>query len=188
MVTLNKIYTKTGDDGSTMLGTGETRPKHDTRVSAYGTVDEANCIIGLARLHTTGEMDALLERVQNDLFDCGADLCTPPADDLPYEPLRISEKQVTRLENEIDAINAELEPLNSFVLPGGSPASAHLHLARTVVRRAERLVTQALAEGETIDKPVQLYLNRLSDLLFVAARAANENGRKDVLWTPGANR
>lgn len=190
MVALNRIYTRTGDDGRTGLANGERRPKHDLRIEAYGTVDETNATIGLARLHATGELDAILGRVQNDLFDLGADLATPvPEGEPKREALRILESQVARLEAEIDALNASIAPLRTFVLPGGTPAAAHLHLARTVCRRAERLVV-ALAERpeERISTPAVKYLNRLSDLLFVAARHANDDGRADVLWVPGQNR
>ena len=190
MVKLNRIYTKTGDNGSTGLGDGTRVAKHDLRVEAYGTVDEANSALGLARLHTTGDFDAMLARIQNDLFDLGADLCTPETDrDLGYEPLRIIEKQVLRLENEIDALNANLAPLKSFILPGGTPAAAYLHLARTTARRAERLMTAlASLDGETVGADALRYINRLSDLLFVASRVANGNGKSDVLWVPGLTR
>ena len=190
MVKLNRIYTKTGDNGSTGLGDGTRVAKHDLRVEAYGTVDEANSALGLARLHTTGGFDAKLARIQNDLFDLGADLCTPETDrDLGYEPLRIIEKQVLRLENEIDALNANLAPLKSFILPGGTPAAAYLHLARTTARRAERLMTAlASLDGETVGADALRYINRLSDLLFVASRVANGNGKFDVLWVPGLTR
>jgi cob(I)alamin adenosyltransferase len=191
VVKLNKIYTRTGDKGDTGLATGERRPKHDLRIEAFGTVDETNACIGLARLHAfDGEVDAMLERVQNDLFDLGADLATPDTGKpLRYEPLRITQAQVDRLEVEIDRLNEHLSPLTSFVLPGGTPAAAHLHLARTVCRRAERLVV-ALGEkpGETISPIAVKYLNRLSDLLFVAARYVNGRGAGDVLWAPGQNR
>ncbi len=189
---LNKIYTKTGDDGSTGLGNGERRKKYDMRVASYGTVDETNSCIGLARLHASDmpEMDEALMRIQNDLFDLGADLATP--DDgkpLEYEPLRITQAQVERIESEIDALNAKLEPLRSFVLPGGTPLSANLHLARTVARRAERLIVElAQDESENVSKAAALYMNRISDYLFVAARAANDFGKADVLWVPGQNR
>lgn len=192
MVILNKIYTKTGDDGSTGLGNGERRKKYDVRVSSYGTVDETNSCIGLARLHTSKmpELDEALMRIQNDLFDLGADLATP--DDgkpLEYEPLRITQGQVERIEAEIDALNTKLEPLRSFVLPGGTPLSANLHLARTVARRAERLIVElAQDESENVSKAAALYMNRISDYLFVAARAANDFGKTDVLWVPGQNR
>ena len=191
MVVLNKIYTRTGDDGTTALGTGERRPKHDVRVAAYGTVDEANACIGLARLHTGAdpELDAMLARVQNDLFDLGADLATPETDAPRHEPLRIVESQVERLEREIDALNAALRPLRSFVLPGGTPAAAALHLARTVCRRAERLMVQlAGTPGERVGAPALRYVNRLSDFLFVAGRHANDAGARDVLWVPGRDR
>jgi cob(I)alamin adenosyltransferase len=192
MVRLNKIYTRTGDDGTTGLGNGARVQKYDLRVEAYGTVDETNATIGLARLHTSGigQLDAMLARIQNDLFDLGADLCTPLAHEpLPYEPLRIIEEQVQRLEAEIDELNGELQPLKSFVLPGGSPASAHLHLARTTCRRAERLMAELAAEPhEHVGGPALRYVNRLSDFLFVASRTANERGRLDVLWVPGKTR
>ena len=191
MVVLNKIYTKSGDDGTTALGSGERRPKHDLRIESYGTVDEANAAIGLARAALSGgdaELDSMLARVQNDLFDLGAELATPddgkPKD---YEPLRIVTSQVERLEGDIDSLNAALDPLRSFVLPGGSDAAAALHLARTVSRRAERLMA-ALAEKEPVNAPALIYMNRLSDLLFVAARRANDNGKSDVLWVPGKHR
>lgn len=190
MVTLNKIVTKTGDGGKTRLSTGEPVSKGGLRVEAYGTVDECNAVIGLARLHTAGDpvLDPILARIQNDLFDLGADLATPESDKpLPYEPLRILEAQADRLEREVDAINEKLSPLTSFILPGGSAAAAHLHLARTVARRAERAVIR-LSEAEKVSPACIMFLNRLSDLLFVAARAANNNGADDVLWTPGANR
>ncbi|HYD05561.1 MAG TPA: cob(I)yrinic acid a,c-diamide adenosyltransferase [Reyranella sp.] len=189
MVTLTRIYTKGGDKGTTSLGTGKRVPKHDPRVAAYGTVDEANAAIGIARLHGDGELDQMLSRIQNDLFDLGADLCRPdvPVDQGGKEGLRIVEAQVERLEREIDAMNAKLQPLNSFVLPGGTPAAAYLHQARTIVRRAEREMT-ALAEREPVNPAAIRYANRLSDHLFVAARAANDWGKGDVLWQPGANR
>jgi cob(I)alamin adenosyltransferase len=192
VVKLNKIYTRTGDDGTTGLVTGERRVKHDLRIEAFGTVDETNACIGLARLHTRGdaELDAMLGRVQNDLFDLGADLATPESDKpLPYEPLRITDAQTERLEREIDGMNEHLSPLTSFVLPGGTAAAAALHLARTVSRRAERLVV-ALNEkpGDAVSPAALRYLNRLSDFLFVAARRANDHGAGDVLWVPGQNR
>ncbi|MEP1574961.1 cob(I)yrinic acid a,c-diamide adenosyltransferase [Roseibium album] len=191
MVVLNKIYTKTGDDGTTALGTGERRPKNDLRINAYGTVDETNAVVGLVRLHTSGsapEVDLVLGRIQNDLFDLGADLATPETDqDLGYEPLRITDSQVTALETAIDDLNSELTPLRSFVLPGGSGASAHLHLARTVSRRAERLMVE-LAPNEKINPAAIRYMNRLSDYFFVASRFLNEKGEQDVLWVPGQNR
>jgi cob(I)alamin adenosyltransferase len=192
VVVLNRIYTRTGDGGTTALGSGERRPKHDLRISAYGTVDETNATIGLARLHT-GEypvVDAMLGRIQNDLFDLGADLATPDRGvALPYEPLRVVAAQVDRLEREIDTLNADLDPLRSFVLPGGSPAAAYLHLARTVCRRAERLTTElAAVPEEPVNGEAVRYLNRLSDLLFVASRWVNDKGGADVLWVPGKNR
>jgi cob(I)alamin adenosyltransferase len=186
MVQLTRIYTKGGDAGMTSLGSGERVPKHDPRVAAYGTIDEANAAIGIARLHAGGELDPMLGRIQNDLFDLGADLCRPD-DKGGKEALRVIDRQVERLEQEIDAMNAKLSPLKSFVLPGGSPAAAHLHLARTIVRRAEREIT-ALAEREAVNAAAIRYVNRLSDHLFVAARAANDWGARDVLWQPGANR
>jgi len=190
MVRLTRIYTKSGDHGTTALGTGKRVPKHDARVAAYGTVDEANAAIGMARLHTGGEDDAMLARIQNDLFDLGADLCAPENDragDAAKERLRIIEAQVERLEHEIDRMNAALAPLNSFVLPGGGAASAHLHLARTIARRAERAITR-LAETEPVNPAAIRYINRLSDHLFVMARWLNGKGAADVLWQPGANR
>ncbi len=192
MVVLNRIYTRTGDDGDTALGTGERRPKFDLRVEAYGTVDETNATLGMARLHTGGDanLDAMLARIQNDLFDLGADLCTPDkGEKLAYEPLRIVQTQVDRLEKEIDELNASLAPLRSFVLPGGAPAAAALHLSRTISRRAERLmVALSRTEGEVVSAPALQYVNRLSDFLFVASRYANLNAGGDVLWTPGKNR
>jgi len=191
MVKLNKIYTKTGDDGSTGLANGERRAKCDARIEAYGDIDEANSAIGLARLSSAGmpELDAMLERIQNDLFDLGADLATPPSNKpLGYEPLRIVMGQVTRLENEIDALNARLSPLRSFVLPGGSPASAALHLARAISRRAERRMVALAATEEAVSPEALQFINRLSDFLFVAARVANRDGADDVLWKPGENR
>lgn len=185
MVKLDKIYTRGGDAGQTSLGDGSRVAKHGPRVAAYGTVDEANAVIGLARLHTDGEADAILARVQNDLFDLGADLCVP-VNQGGKARLRVSETQVERLEAEIDTLNARLQPLTSFILPGGSPAAAHLHLARTVVRRAERL-TSALAENEPIAPTSLAYLNRLSDHLFVLARHLNDDGAADILWKPGEN-
>jgi len=187
MVVLNRIYTKTGDKGETALGDGTRLPKNALRISAFGTVDEANAAIGLARLHTAGELDAMLARIQNDLFDLGADLCVPETAARNEGRLRIAEAQVERLEREIDAMNAELKPLNSFVLPGGTAAAAYLHLARTIVRRAERLIVE-LAQHETLNPSAIKYANRLSDHLFVASRFANDKGAKDVLWVPGANR
>ncbi|MBB4065110.1 cob(I)yrinic acid a,c-diamide adenosyltransferase [Gellertiella hungarica] len=192
MVKLNKIYTRTGDNGTTALVSGPRRVKHDLRIEAYGTVDETNSAIGIARLHTRGmdPLDGMLERIQNDLFDLGADLATPDTGEkLEWEPLRIVPSQVSRVEADIDELNAELEPLTSFVLPGGSEAAAHLHLARTIARRAERLVVALSREETEIVAPeVIQYLNRLSDFLFVAARMANDRGRADVLWVPGQNR
>lgn len=192
MVVLNRIYTRTGDAGTTALGTGERRPKYDLRIAAYGTVDELNATLGLARLYTREEPDleAMLARIQNDLFDLGADLCTPDTGrKLKHEPLRIVEAQVTRLEQELDRLNEALSPLRSFVLPAGTPAAAHLHLARTVCRRAERLAVELAAKaGEQVSPAAIKYLNRLSDFLFVAARFANDKGAADVLWAPGQNR
>ncbi len=190
MVVLNKIYTRTGDAGETALGNGARVAKYSRRVQAYGTVDETNAVIGLARLHATGEMDAALARIQNDLFDLGADLCRPEmAKDAEagHPVLRMVPSQVDRLEREIDAMNARLEPLRSFVLPGGSALAAHLHQCRTVSRRAERLAVE-LATEEEVNVAAVKYLNRLSDWFFVAARSANDEGRADVLWVPGANR
>ena len=192
MVTLNRIYTRTGDAGSTRLATGAPVSKASQRVEAYGGVDETNAAIGQARQHTAGDpvLDAILERVQNDLFDLGADLATPEQHGKPeWEPLRILDSQVERLEREIDLLNAELEPLTSFVLPAGSPAAAALHVARTVCRRAERTcVALAGQPDEPVSAAAIKYLNRLSDLLFVAARWANDKGKADVLWKPGATR
>jgi cob(I)alamin adenosyltransferase len=193
MVKLNKIYTRTGDDGTTGLGTGARRLKSDIRIDAYGTVDEANACIGMARVHTAGshpEIDAMLGRIQHDLFDLGADLCVPDeGKPLGYEPLRIVAPQVARLEAEIDFLNKDLQPLRSFVLSGGSPAAAALHLARTVTRRAERIMV-ALAQDpqEHVNPEGIKYINRVSDFLFVAARVVNDNGNADVLWVPGKNR
>jgi cob(I)alamin adenosyltransferase len=192
VVRLNKIYTRTGDKGTTGLGTGERRRKDDVRVASYGTVDETNACVGLARLQLAGQpdLDAMLERIQHDLFDLGADLCTPPSDKpSPYEALRILPSQVARLESEIDLLNADLAPLRSFVLPGGTPAAAALHLARTVARRAERaMVTLEAEESETVGATALQYINRLSDFLFVAARWVNDKGARDVLGKPGATR
>jgi cob(I)alamin adenosyltransferase len=190
MVVLNRIYTRTGDDGTTALGTGERRPKYDLRIAAYGTVDELNATIGLARLHTAGELevDAMLARIQNDLFDLGADLCSPDKGKGPGgERLAIVDAQTARLEREIDAFNASLAPLRSFVLPGGEPAAAWLHLARTVCRRAERLITELADREGGVSPAVRAYVNRLSDFLFVASRTCNRNGARDVLWVPGQN-
>ncbi len=190
MVVLNRIYTRTGDKGETALGDGTRTPKQAVRVEAYGTVDEVNAVLGLARLHAEGETDAALARIQNDLFDLGADLCRPPAegeDAAEHPPLRLAAAQVERLEREIDAMNTDLKPLRSFVLPGGTPLAAHLHHARTVCRRAERLAV-ALGGAEPVGEAALRYINRLSDWLFVAGRVANENGAGDVLWVPGAHR
>jgi cob(I)alamin adenosyltransferase len=187
MVTLNRIYTKTGDKGETALGDGTRVSKHALRIAAFGTVDEANAAIGIARLHTTGEPDAMLARIQNDLFDLGADLCVPEDSRRGHEALRIVDSQVERLEREIDAMNADLKPLNSFVLPGGTAAAAHLHLARTIARRAERLMVE-LAEKEKVGASAMKYINRLSDHLFVMSRYLNDKGTGDVLWKPAANR
>ena len=193
MVKLNKIYTRTGDDGTTGLGSGERRLKSDLRIEAYGTVDEANACIGLARLDTAGiypELDAMLAGIQNDLFDLGADLCVPDTGKpLGYEPLRMVAAQTARVESDIDLLNKALSPLRSFILPGGSPAAAALHLARTVTRRAERVM---VALAQMPDEPVNpegiKYINRVSDFLFVAGRVVNDNGNADVLWVPGKNR
>ncbi|MDD9878597.1 MAG: cob(I)yrinic acid a,c-diamide adenosyltransferase [Magnetovibrio sp.] len=186
MVTLSKIYTRGGDKGETSLGGGERVAKHSLRVAAYGTADEANAVIGVARLHTDGEADAMLARIQNDLFDLGADLCVPEGAERRDGALRVTAQQVERLEREIDAMNAALEPLKSFVLPGGTAAGAYLHLARTVIRRGERLMTE-LATTEPLNEQAVIYANRLSDHLFVLARHVNDDGRLDVLWQPGAN-
>ncbi len=196
MVVLTKIYTRTGDDGTTALGTGARVPKNALRISAYGTVDELNATLGMARLHIPGEpgeiaaVDAALARIQNDLFDLGADLCVPDTGEkLPYEPLRMSGEQAVWLEGEIDRLNAELKPLTSFVLPGGSPAAAALHVSRTVCRRAERLIVGLAATPEEhVSEAALKYINRLSDYLFVASRYLNDKGEGDVLWKPGANR
>jgi len=192
MVKLNKIYTRTGDDGTTGLGSGERRKKYDLRVAAYGTLDEANAAIGIARLHTAGDgsLDASLSRIQNDLFDVGADLCTPGKGRGPQGArLTVTQAQVDWLESEIDRLNDELAPLKSFVLPGGSPAAASLHLARTVCRRAERMIAELKDKpGESVGAEVLQYVNRLSDFLFVAGRYANGKGERDVLWLPGQNR
>jgi cob(I)alamin adenosyltransferase len=192
MVKLNKIYTRTGDNGTTGLAAGPRRKKSNLRVEAFGAVDEANAAVGLALLHIGDDavLAAMLTRIQNDLFDLGADLATPDTGEaVAWEPLRIIAAQVERLEHEIDALNAALKPLNSFILPGGSALSAHLHLARTIVRRAERLMV-ALADikGEVVSAEALKYANRLSDFLFVAARHANQGGRADILWVPGKNR
>lgn len=190
MVVLNKIYTKTGDAGETALGNGARVAKHAMRVTAYGTSDELNCFVGVARLEAGGDVDAALSRIQNDLFDLGADLCRPDMEkdaESDYPPLRMADAQVARLESEIDAMNDALEPLRSFILPGGSALSAHLHVCRTVARRAERLAVE-LATMEAVNPAAVKYLNRLSDWFFVAARIANNGGKDDVLWIPGANR
>lgn len=192
MVKLNKIYTKTGDAGTTGLGTGERVRKDTLRISAYGSVDETNSTIGVVRIHLAGHqgLDAKLGRIQNDLFDLGADLCVPDRGKKPeWEVLRVSDDQVARLEAEIDEMNSELKPLKSFVLPGGSPASAALHVARTVCRRAEReMVALAAQDDEPVSAAALKYINRLSDFLFVAGRYVNDRGRSDVLWVPGQNR
>jgi cob(I)alamin adenosyltransferase len=192
MVVLSKIYTRTGDDGTTALGSGRRVSKYDLRVEAYGTLDETNAAIGIARLHTRDRhpaLDAMLARIQNDLFDLGADLCYPDDTKDSRGRLQVSDAQVARLEEEIDALNRELQPLRSFVLPGGTPAASYLHLARTVSRRAERLmVALASRKGETVGEPALRYINRLSDFLFVAARSANDKGMLDVTWVPGKNR
>lgn len=190
MVVLNKIYTRGGDGGQTALGDGTRVDKHSARVTAYGTVDELNATLGLARLHTSGDMDRQLATIQNDLFDLGADLCRPDMEkdaEAAYPPLRMVPSQVDRLEAEIDAMNGRLEPLRSFILPGGSAAAAYLHLCRTVARRAERL-TVDLSTMEAVNPAAVKYLNRLSDWFFVAARICNDDGRADVLWVPGASR
>ena len=189
MVVLNRIYTRTGDDGTTSLGSGARRKKYDLRVEAYGTVDEVNAVLGLVRLHTAGSaLDAALARIQNDLFDVEADLCLSEKGPGGAR-LTVTDAQVTWLEGEIDRLNGELEPLKSFILPGGSPASAYLHLARTVCRRAERIMVELNDEkGEGVSAPSLKYVNRLSDYLFVAGRYANDKGARDVLWTPGQNR
>lgn len=190
MVVLNKIYTRTGDGGDTALGNGDRVAKYSDRVTAYGTVDECNATVGMARLHAEGPMDVQLGYIQNDLFDLGADLCRPEIEkdaDAEYPPLRMAQAQVDRLEAEIDTMNDALEPLRSFILPGGSPLAAHLHLCRTVARRAERLAVE-LSQSESVNPVAVKYLNRLSDWFFVAARIANDDGRADVLWVPGANR
>lgn len=184
MVKLTTIYTRGGDKGETSLAGGERRAKNDPRFAAMGTVDEANAAIGLARDHTADETDEILRRIQNDLFDLGADIATPGTED---GALRITDAQTDRLEQEIDRINANMEPLSSFVLPGGSTASSHIHMARTVVRRAEREMV-GLAENEDMNDAALRYINRLSDLLFVLARHLNDDGKSDVLWVPGANR
>jgi cob(I)alamin adenosyltransferase len=190
MVVLNRIYTRTGDKGETALGNGQRVPKFSLRVESYGTVDETNATVGLARQHSTGEIDAMLARIQNDLFDLGADLCRPDMakdTEAGYTPLRMTAAQTLRLESEIDAMNTKQKPLRSFVLPGGTALAASLHLCRTTCRRAERLTVE-LAQSEAINDAALTYLNRLSDWFFVASRAANDNGKTDVLWMPGANR
>jgi cob(I)alamin adenosyltransferase len=191
MVVLNRIYTRTGDDGTTALGSGERRLKFDLRIAAYGTVDELNAAVGLVRLHTAGhaEVDPMLLRIQNDLFDLGADLCMPEKGKGPGGArMSVTDAQVARLEQEIDGLNADLAPLRSFVLPGGTAAAAHLHLARTICRRAERHMVELAARGESVGAPALKYVNRLSDFLFVAGRYLNDKGAGDVLWSPGANR
>jgi cob(I)alamin adenosyltransferase len=190
MVVLNRIYTRTGDDGTTALGSGERRPKYDLRVAAYGTVDETNAAIGVVRLHLSAapELDTMLGLIQNDLFDLGADLAVPEREG-KAERLRVLSSQVERLERDIDRLNEKLAPLTSFILPGGTPAAAHLHVARTVCRRAERVMVELAAKPEeTVSKAGIHYMNRLSDFLFVASRTANNNGAGDVLWVPGQNR
>ena len=190
MVVLNRIYTRTGDDGTTALGSGERLPKYDLRVDAYGTVDETNAAIGVARLHLAGapEIDRMLGLIQNDLFDLGADLAVPQREGKAGR-LRVLSSQVERLERDIDRLNEKLSPLTSFILPGGTPAAAHLHVARTVCRRAERVMVELAAKpDEPVSEAAIHYMNRLSDFLFVAARAANNNGAGDVLWVPGQNR
>ena len=193
MVVLSKIYTRTGDKGTTALGSGERVPKHAPRIAAYGTVDETNASIGMVRVHlgdTEPKLDAMLVRIQNDLFDLGADLCVPDrGEKLEYEPLRVTDAQVKRLEQEIDEMNAELKPLRSFVLPGGTPAAAALHMARTISRRAERLMVELAADtNEPVGAAALKYINRLSDYLFVASRFVNHHATGDVLWVPGQNR
>ena len=198
MVVLNRIYTKTGDAGTTALGSGERVPKTSVRIAAYGTVDETNATLGMVRIHLVAcdlskqysKVDAMLLRIQNDLFDLGADLCVPDkGEKLPYEPLRMTDSQVKRLEEEIDLLNGELSPLKSFILPGGTPAAAALHVARTVSRRAERVMVELAAlPNEPVSAAALKYINRLSDFLFVAGRYVNDRGRDDVLWVPGQNR
>jgi cob(I)alamin adenosyltransferase len=187
MVSLTKIYTRGGDRGETSLGDGRRVPKTAPRIAAFGSSDETNAAIGLARLRTQGEADAMLARIQNDLFDLGADLCVPEDGRKAEGALRMVAAQVDRLEREIDAMNAELAPLNSFVLPGGEPAAAHLHLARTIARRCEREMV-ALAAAEPVNPHALMFINRLSDHLFVLGRYLNDKGGRDVLWTPGGNR
>ena len=191
MVVLSKIYTRTGDDGTTALGSGRRVAKYELRVECYGTLDETNAAIGLARLHTRSDqaLDAMLARIQNDLFDLGAELCYPDESKDARGRLSVSDAQVERLESEIDALNRELQPLRSFVLPGGTQAASFLHLARTISRRAERLmVALAARPNEPVGGSALRYINRLSDFLFVAARYANDEGQSDVLWVPGQNR
>jgi cob(I)alamin adenosyltransferase len=193
MVVLNRIYTRTGDDGTTALGTGERRKKYDLRIACYGTIDETNAAIGIVRLYTAhdAEIDAMLGRIQNDLFDLGADLCSPPRKGQGPDGARltVTEAQVTRLETEIDRLNADLAPLRSFVLPGGTQAAAHLHHARTICRRAERMMVELADKlGEEVSAVALKYTNRLSDVLFVASRYLNQRGNGDVLWVPGQNR
>ncbi len=193
MVVLNRIYTKTGDGGTTALGSGERVPKTSVRIAAYGTVDETNAQLGMVRIHLAGadpDVDQMLLRIQNDLFDLGADLCVPDkGEPLPYEPLRMTDAQVKRLEDEIDHMNAKLQPLRSFILPGGTAAAAALHVARIVSRRAERLMVELAAlPGEPVSAAALQYINRLSDFLFVAGRYVNDEGKADVLWVPGKNR
>lgn len=191
MVVLNKIYTRTGDAGTTALGNGKRVLKHDARVEAYGTADELNCFVGVARLAAEGDTDSALSRIQNDLFDLGADLCRPDMDsdaEAEYPPLRMAMAQVERLEAEIDVMNDVLDPLRSFILPGGTALAAHLHVCRTVARRAERLAVELADSSLDINAAAVKYLNRLSDWFFVAARMANNGGKDDVLWVPGANR
>ncbi|MCF6234178.1 MAG: cob(I)yrinic acid a,c-diamide adenosyltransferase [Rhodobacteraceae bacterium] len=190
MVVLNKIYTRTGDKGDTALGDGTRVAKYDARVSAYGTTDELNAFVGVARLVATGDMDTALARIQNDLFDLGADLCRPDMDNdasAEYPPLRMIDAQIIRLEQEIDAMNDDLDPLRSFILPGGTSLAAHLHVCRTVARRGERLVVESALNAPVNPEAIK-FLNRLSDWFFVAARVANDGGKADVLWIPGANR
>jgi cob(I)alamin adenosyltransferase len=190
MVVLNRIYTRTGDDGTTALGSGERRPKHDLRIAAYGTIDETNAAIGIVRLHLKDrrDLDAMLGRIQNDLFDLGADLAVPQREG-KAERLRVLSSQVERLERDIDSLNAQLSPLTSFVLPGGTPAAAYMHLSRTICRRAERIMVELAAKpDEPVGDAAIQYINRLSDFLFVASRSVNDNGAGDVLWVPGQNR
>lgn len=187
MVSLTKVYTRGGDGGRTSLVDGTRVPKHDLRVAAYGTVDETNSVLGLVRLHTSGEIDHMLARIQNDLFDIGADLCTPAEGRKAEGALRVVESQVVRLEQDIDTLNAQLKPLTSFVLPGGTPAAAYLHLGRTVCRRAERHISE-LVNAHPVHGAALKYINRLSDFLFVLARYVNDKGAGDVLWVPGGNR